>query len=64
MPTHEEELEIVILPNGSSTVKVVTSKRPCSEVSRPFEEAMGKVSDKKDIPNPGQKGEQHLRGSS
>jgi hypothetical protein len=53
----EEEIEIVENPDGTSTIKVVRSKRHCHEVTRPFEDAKGKVAETKPIANPGQVGQ-------
>jgi hypothetical protein len=49
----EEVIEIIENPDGTSSIKVVSSKRPCKEVSRPFEQAKGVVTSTKSIHNPG-----------
>jgi hypothetical protein len=56
----EEELEIIENPDGTSTIKVVRSKKNCREVSRPFEQAKGEVGQTKPIENPGTKQGQGL----
>lgn len=58
----EEELEIVIRPDGTKTVKVVSSKRDCKEVAKPFEK--GKILKTESIPNPGQQDKTRLKGNS
>ena len=49
----EEEIEITEHPDGKSSIKVIRSKRPCGEVSKPFEQAKGEVTSTKTIHNPG-----------
>lgn len=49
----EEEIEIIENTDGTSTIKVIRSKRPCHEVSKPFEQAKGEVTSTKPIHNPG-----------
>jgi len=49
----EEELEIIEQPDGTSTIKVVRSKKNCREVTRPFEQAKGEVGLTKPVANPG-----------
>jgi len=56
----EEEIEIIENPDGTSTIKVVRSKRNCHDATRPFEEAKGKVAQTKPIENPGTKQGQGL----
>lgn len=50
---HEEEIEFVERPDGTSSIKVIRSKRPCHEVTKPFEEAKGVVVASKPEHNPG-----------
>ena len=53
----EEEIEIVENPDGTSTIKVVRSRRNCREATKPFEDAKGKVAETKTIANTGQVGQ-------
>ena len=48
-----EEIEIVITPEGKTQIKVVRSKGSCHDLTKPIEEALGKVVETKQIHNPG-----------
>lgn len=49
-----DEIEIIIRPDGSTEIRVVRSKGDCHQLTKPLEDALGKVADAKQIHNPGQ----------
>ena len=62
MGMYNEEIEIIEKPDGTSTIKVISSKRSCHEVTKPFEDAKGKVAITQEVPNPGQKTQNKMKG--
>lgn len=59
---YEEEIEIVEKPDGTSSIKVIRSKKDCHAVTKPFEEAKGRIVSSKPIHNSGV--QEHTRQKS
>jgi hypothetical protein len=53
----EEEIEIIEHADGTSSIKVVRSKKNCRDITHIFEQAKGEVSSRQPIANPGQVGQ-------
>ena len=48
-----EEIEILIKPDGTTEIKVVRSKGDCHSLTKPLEQALGTAAGSKPIHNPG-----------
>lgn len=58
----QEELEILIKPDGTTEIKVVRSKGDCHGLTKPLEQALGAVADTKQVHNPGIQGGSQIKG--